>query len=464
MMENTRRTSPVDRARRSRAITALTAALLMTVTAIALPAAAAPESPEKTAADATASAEVISESQRIRGELGFDDSLKAVSKVLDSKGLALATPEAELLAAVNQWGFIGTEAEDREVQRRDSLVMQVERDLPELSAAKGFAGHFLDNENGGTFVIQFQRGTTPTSFTSTLSASARSVGGAAADIEIREVAFSSAQLTDAMRTVWEKAQAGKLSAQISSIGEDPKTNGLTIAVTDAAALKRVSVLAEGIGVPTSFTIAQGADLSCGSRISCDSPRRGGVGITRSGGSCTTGWIVVRSGVRGAITAGHCWYGTNSGNVLSSSSAVYGSLTSTNALTNATHADMRWIAIPSGAQPWIYANNSAKQNVVKGSSLGTVGATACQFGRNSATPRCGTMTSTNTSHTSDAGFVVYGQSRATFPGLPGDSGGSVATSATGVTARGTVSNGGSSGVNYSWIGYTSQYNLGTLLLG
>lgn len=406
----------------------------------------------------------IKESMRLRGEHGLDATETAVKAALRVRGLSVDARSTELQTAVNQWGFIGTPAEDREISRRESLVTRVEKDVPNLRSLPGFAGHFLDNKNGGKFIIQFEQGTAPASLAQKLSTVAALSGSTASDIQIREVKRSSADISTAIRAAWDSLGSQGATKDVSSIAENTKTNGLTIGLRSTTAKSRVGSLASKLGLPVAFTLEQGEDLACTSRTSCDSPRRGGVGITRSGSACSVGFVVVRSGVRGAVTAGHCWFGTNSGSVLSGT-PTYGSLTSTNALTNGTHADMRWIAIPSGAQPWIYSTNSAMQNVVRGQALGTVGSSVCQFGRNSASPRCGTITSTNSSHVSSVtGYTVYGQSKGTFAAAGGDSGGAVSSSTAGTTARGTVSNGASGNVNYSSIGYTSTYNLGTLLTG
>ena len=343
-------------------------------------------------------------------------------------------------------------------------MTKVERTIPELTSIPGFAGHFLDNANGGTFVVQFQAGTTPASLANQLEVAARSVGGDALDVELREVDNSSADLTEAMNMIWMKADEVNLGKAIAGIAEDPIANGLVVSVADADALDRVNDVVTSAKTPATLEVSRATDLACTNKSLCDSPRRGGVGVFRSSSPCTVGWVMVRNGVRGAITAGHCWFGTNSG-AITSGGNTYGSLTTTNALTNGTHADMRWISIPSNARPWIYASNAAPQTVVTGQSLGTVGSTACQFGANASNPRCGTITSTNSSHVSNTtGYHVYGQYRATFAAQAGDSGGSVASSTTGKTARGIVAARVGSGTAYTSIGYSGTYNMGALLKG
>ncbi|MEW2014361.1 MULTISPECIES: hypothetical protein [Microbacterium] len=442
------------------------AAIGLAATAFMAPPASASEgtSPAATGPSSPDATEILDQSERIRAELGFPASTDAIARILATEGLTIRSSAAALAPEVNEYGFIGTAAETAEISRRNALVESFESEAPEVLEAPGFAGYYLDNINGGTLVVQFQPGQAPTDLATELRELAISSGSSEEDIAIREVEHSSADLDAAMHAAWDEAQKAGYAPNIASIAEDPLTNSLDITLTDASVGELVQRTLEASGVDASYEVDQEVgDLDCSSRTDCDAPRRGGVGIDRSNAGCTTGWVMVRNGVRGAITAGHCWYGATG--TVTSGGETYGSLTSTNALAPGTHADMRWISIPSNAQPWIYANNSAKSNVVKGQSLGAVGSTACQFGRNSATPRCGTISSTNVSHYSaTVGGTVYGQSRSTMSGQGGDSGGAVASSTAGTTARGTVSYGGASWVNYSWIGYAGQYNLGTLVTG
>ncbi len=185
-------------------------------------------------------------------------------------------------------------------------------------------------------------------------------------------------------------------------------NGLVVSLKRGANATPITNLLQARGINARIEYADAVDEACTSRNVCDSPRRGGVGITMpTGSACSVGWIVTRNGARGAVTAGHCAWDRKSGSV--NSGAFYGSINSINALSAGTHADMRFIDIPGGAQPWLYQHSTTKARTVTGSSLGAVGATACLFfGRNSEFPRCGTISSTNASHFSNTcSCAVYG---------------------------------------------------------
>ncbi|MEU6313089.1 hypothetical protein [Streptomyces sp. NPDC047014] len=409
---------------------------------------------------------VIDDSLRLRKELGFEATESRLSEILQDR--RAQTPSGSIregAALVNEWGFIGTAAEAAEMKRRDALVSAVEPTVREFSQQQNFAGHFLDNRRGGRLVVQFAGALPTTNRQEALTETALKSGSTVSDVEFRLVEHSSAQLTGAMEAVWKwAAEAGGTGIPVVAVEEDVTANGLKVVLRPGSARTGVQDVLSRLDVPAVITEGGGGDEACTSRNACDSPRRGGVGISKSNSLCSIGWVVNRNGVRGAVTAGHCWYGTNSGAV-ASGSATYGSLTSTNALSNGTHADMRFLSIPSGGQPWLYQNAANKGRVVTGSSLGAVGSAACLFGRNSENARCGTISSTNASHTSTTcNCVVYGQSAASYSSAGGDSGGAVASSATGNVARGVHSGTFGGAKHYSWIGYTSTYNMGTLATG
>lgn len=410
--------------------------------------------------------DIIAESDRLRREFGFEASGTELPSTLKADMAFAASADEDTQPLVNEWGFIGTAAEAAEMQRRDTLTSAVEPMVQKFGEQGNFAGQFLDTKNGGRLVVQFADALPGKEARDELAAKAVSSGSSADDVEFRVVQRSSLELTNAMKTVWEWDDSTADTVSVVSVEEDVEANRLNVALkpgTDPAGLRETL---GNLGVPANITVSKGADdLACTSRNACGSPRRGGVGVTMpSGGGCTIGWVVKKGSSWGAVTAGHCDWGRNSGTV--KSGAAYGSLTSNNALKNGTHADMRFISISSDAKPWLYQNNSSKARVVKKQALGSVGSSSCLFGRNSATPTCGKITSTNASRrSSTCGCVVYGQSAATFSAKPGDSGGAVASSTTGNTARGILSGSDGAGkMHYSSIGYTSTYSMGNLATG
>ncbi|MFE7897515.1 hypothetical protein ACFU3E_08285 [Streptomyces sp. NPDC057424] len=435
---------------------------------VAIPAVAAQAPAPVGAVDVTggqADDDVIAESLRLRGEFGFDADGAKLASILKTKAASAPSAEAGTQSLVNEWGFIGTAAEAAEMKRRDTLTSAVEPMVQKFAEHNDFAGHFLDTENGGRLVVQFADALPAEQTRNELTATALSSGSSTDDVEFRVVQRSSAELSNAMKAVWKWDESAADAASVVSVEEDVAANRLNVALRPGTDPAGVRETLGKLGVPATITEGEGADLACTSRNKCASPRRGGVGITMpSGGGCTIGWVVKKGSSWGAVTAGHCDWGRNSGTV--KSGAAYGSLTSNNALKSGTHADMRFVKISGSAKPWLYQNNANKARVVKKKALGSVGSTSCIFGRNAANPRCGKITSTNVSRrSSTCNCVVYGQSAATFSAAPGDSGGAVASSTTGNTARGILSGTDGAGkMHYSWIGYTSTYGMGNLATG
>lgn len=416
-----------------------------------------------TVKSAVPSDDVISESIRLRGEHGLDDSRATVEDILLSRGLSPDMTQSELSAAVNQYGFIGTKSEESTITKREELVNAIGTELPDLAKQPGFAGHFLDNAHGGTLVVQFKRGTVPHSLQVDLESAASRVGALADDVKIREVGYSSDELTSEMDAWWDEGAQTVADNPIVAISEDPRTNGITIDVNTSESVQSLSMKRRSVPTPVTFRVNEDfAELACTTRNGCNDPQRGGVGITRWSSACSTGWVMYRPGGRGVLTAGHCWHNEDGGVVKSTWSL--GNLNSLNALREGTHADIRWITA-SDARPWVYGDNNNKARLVKQKSMGTIGGPVCMFGRNLSTPRCGTISSQNASHRSTAtDYRVYGQHTGTFAAAGGDSGGAVAGSAYASTARGTVSAGSNGSVNYSWIGYASTYSMGNLVTG
>ncbi|MFD9718556.1 hypothetical protein [Streptomyces sp. NPDC059076] len=426
---------------------------------LAVPAAAQTATASPTIRNAASPADraVLSESLRLRGELGFGTHTGPVRSLVEQRS---GTADG-LRPLVNAWGFIGTADEAAEMKRRDALVAAVAPTVRAYAQRNDFAGHFLDNPNGGRLVVQFA-GALPSQQTrDQLLDRAGAAGSARSAVEFRVVKHSSAQLTRAMKALWGSVRTARGASPVVAIAEDVIANRLKVTVSPGTTIRPLRATLAGLGVPAQFSEGEGVEEACTSRNVCDSPRRGGVGVSFAGVLCSIGWVVNRAGVRGAVTAGHCGWGTNSGTV-SSGAGAYGSLTNINALAAGTHADMRYISIPSGGQPWLYESAAVKARVVTGSALGTIGASACLFGRNSESARCGTISSLNASHTSSTcGCVVYGQSAASYASASGDSGGAIASGTTGSTARGVHSGSFGGAKHYSWIGYTSTYNMGSL---
>ena len=443
---------------RSRLVAAATAALVATAV-ILVPATAAVAAPDAVGvvAGEPSLRLVIDESDRLRSELGMPANRAYAAEVLSA---AFAGGDARRV--VNDWGFIGTAAEAAEMARRERVVVAFDKQRAAVTKAPGYAGHYLDNAAGGRLVIQYAGELPSPALRSAVLAGVVSTGSRADAVEFRTVAVASVDISAAMHAVW--AWAGDRAAdRVVAVGEDVKRNGLHVTLKAGVNPAPVKELLLARGIPATFTVGDGQEEACTSRNACATPRRGGVGIVLDGTEfCSAGWIVIRQGLTGAVTAGHCAWGTNSG--LVTSGGVYGVLTTLNTLAPGAHADMRYLSTASG-NPWLYQNAANKARTVTAFSFGAIGGTACLFAANSENARCGTISTTNTSHFSaTCGCTVFGQFGASYSSAVIDSGGAVASNATGNLATG-VHTGTFDGIkHFSSLDYLEFYGLGTLATG
>lgn len=446
------------------AVGAVAGAMLTGWSGPALGEGAVPESEVIAVSDAlpTPSLGILAESERLRGLHGFDPNL---DPVLETFGLTVEASEKELAAKVNNWGFIGTADENREMQRRETLLRSIELKIPGLSSSEGFGGVYLDNPNNGQLVIQFKEAI-PDGIVDRVVDVARTSGSESGDVRFEMVPFSAEDLDKTVHAVFDRGeveQSERSMAAVQSVSVDASANGLNVGLLPGTDPASIVDLLETQGVPYEITYGVFEEEDCNNRNNCGTPRRAGVQINHAGGSCTSGYLTEKQGTPGGLTAGHCWYGDNNGNV-SAGGENYGDLNGNNDLSDGTHADWRRIVLPSGS-PRLYRNDNNKFEPVDGGpSLGAQGASICLFGMNSDGPRCGTIESTNANHTSNTcGCRVYGQLAANYASDNGDSGGAVGTNATGNVAR-SIHAGAYNGEKHSsYLGYLGTYNLGHLYI-
>lgn len=181
------------------------------------------------------------------------------------------------------------------------------------------------------------------------------------EVQVRP-GFTRVELSNLATELYSELRS-RSDSTMEGVTSSHRENALVVMVSEAGAKDTQSTAADFSkrhGVSVRVQLSEGADDACSSQAYCDSPQRGGVAITRQspGSPCTSGFTVVYpSGNRMALTAGHCWYGYNSGTVYGSptnSGASFGSLNSSNALYQGSTADARVVDTPnSTTQPWIY---------------------------------------------------------------------------------------------------------------
>lgn len=330
------------------------------------------------------------------------------------------------------------------------------KEAPGMLSFEGSAGAYFE---GSTLVIQHVGVSPPPSVRGLAN---QELGWDRASISFREVAKSSAELTSYQRRIHAIAERAGAPDAVPSVAELTRTNSLEVALGPPATpqiIQEIEDLLQRGGVSYSFENSDVRVGACTSRQSCNSAQRAGVGLNLGGSVCSSGWVVNRSGVRYALTAGHCWADRNSGTVTSGTAGAYGTLNSVNTYQNGSHADLRLIRTTS-SRAWIYRSSATKAQTVTGISLPFVDGTACLYGRNSEAVRCGTITSTNTS-CSSGGVTIYGLVRSSTNMRGGDSGGAVSNTTTGSAARGVASCYSSTTMTFTNISYLSTYGLGSV---
>ncbi|WP_229402182.1 S1 family peptidase [Micromonospora okii] len=211
------------------------------------------------------------------------------------------------------------------------------------------------------------------------------------------------------------------------VGVEVSTNTVTVALTaqEEAALSKGAVPSWVTIVPAT-TDAVEEDV-CTSRANCNDSLRAGLVIRRTGGGCSLGFTARSSGVRWALTAGHCGGGTTTN--WSTAGTPIGPMSAVNALnagavdagaiqvTNSTYAADTLGRIAISGSSWVRVNGWAQTM-----SAIWVGDVVCVSARYAAPATsgnpCGVIT-----RTSDA--AVRGLTRYEgYDPCPGDSGGGV----------------------------------------
>lgn len=342
------------------------------------------------------------------------------------------------------------------MDRREELAAVTSSDAPELFSFEGYAGTRFDGE---TLVIQY-------SDTKPRLEGILKEGGSgwdARDLTFEKVEVSSVALEEAQWDLHALASSRGEPAMVQSVSELPHSNSLEVVLSpdaDSAMHTAVADLLNTRGIAYEILVGGVSGEDCTARDDCDSPQRAGVGINFDNRACSTGWVVNWSGIRRVLTAGHCWAEKTQGHV-TSGGEFFGALTSVNTLEDGAHAEIRTLGV-ADSRAAIYRNGNARLANVVGAVTPRVDTVACVFGRNSETPRCGVITSMNsTCDPLGDGRVVYGLIRAGYSSSDGDSGGAVAGSDQGASAKGvhSCSNG-----RFSSIEYLATYDLGTVASG
>ena len=214
-------------------------------------------------------------------------------------------------ASAEGYGFPMTDAEVVEFKRRGAFV-QLVTDLvvPDAQKINGWAGAYVDQHEGGRFVLMFREGSDVDE-----DGLRMRLGKDAEGLHFRYVEFTETALDNAHLKLlewWPRSTVDLLSVGISH-----QDNGLIIFVSEADVDLAWKLGAEIL--PSHMFRVEAAEPEvetvCSSRDTCYSPMKAGIrirkGSSRSSSGCTMGFHIQRGSDEQFVTAGHCgWSGSN----------------------------------------------------------------------------------------------------------------------------------------------------------
>lgn len=334
----------------------------------------------------------------------------------------------------------------------DTLELDPADDLARKSLSN--AGRFVDYDSG-TVVYQFTEHdpARDSAILAALPAEVKNVRIDTVEFSLRDLARAKAQLVPRLG-----------EGDLQGVGIDVTNNGLYLLTAGDTTAERVNTsvqLRDELGMDVPLTVEHGlnSDDACNSRAACggSNARRGGVRVQNSSNaSCTSGLNVSYNGTNYNMTAGHCWYGQNSGTITSGGQS-FGSLNSTNFLYHNSWCDCRLIATGSATTLGYFyrADFDKYQDISSAPNTVEVGDQVKLYGQyNQSLSSVSQLDYTYTSSTCSC--TIMNSALAGYVDQPGDSGGTIA-SATGTSAYG-IHSGGSGGYsrffevrNLGWTG-------------
>lgn len=241
---------------------------------------------------------------------------------------------------------------------------------------------------------------------------------------IRVVAHSLNELRERKRHVETMMSVSK---EVLGVGLDIRKNGLYVVLAPGVRAPFLVDTLPPSSVPLYIVNGINSEDSCNDRLNCGGAdaRRGGVSLNRGGGVCTSGLNVWKNGVAYSTTAGHCWYGSNSG-LVASGTQTFGSLNGSNWLFSGSHCDCRLVTTSGTTPNRLYRNNADKyQPVTSKTAYSQVGDYVRLYGRN--TQSTGQVTYLEYTYISPTcGCQLSQATLASYSSAPGDSGAAIAS--------------------------------------
>lgn len=344
----------------------------------------------------------LAEAGRLRGELGLDARSSVVAELAGSA----------LDVGSSKWGIPMTRQEDLTIDLGGRMAFADHIDtkvLPEVSQLETFAGAYYHPADGGRLSVLL---TSPDD--ETVAQISTLIGDTQRDWEVVSARFSHTALLAAVHraeATWKAVIADKYPL---GFGIDTRANGVFVELAESdlpLAPAALGAFESALGVPVAVRAGVlGRDTHCSTRDHCHGPMKAGINIYKgsnySGGWCTMGFHITRSGDEQFVTSGHCGYGGSNSQFHPAFTSAIGT-EQQSLYTNGGQDIMRVSMSDAQASDDIYNYG----NNIVGSGTPTTGETLCaSLGKGSNTVKCGTVQDdwrSWISDTADPDITVWG---------------------------------------------------------
>lgn len=353
----------------------------------------------------------LAEGVRFRSEMGFRTDLDFVTAVaLD-------------IRSSWKYGVALTPSEEAEIDRRLEIEAQTGPLSRHLKSVPTYAGGYTDQASGHVFVIGF------TDDPAKHEGAIQPLLPIGAKYRLRQVPHTLAELMALQeRITGDRDELATVGISVTAIIVDEIHNQVEVGVANLRD-QDVSSLTEryGKGILSVFGSGGGIPSACTNRSHCyGPPLRAGINVDQTG--CSLGFVVVQSGVRRILTAGHVPCGSATG-TLTHDGVGFGTVRTRSWFGGDAWetADAATIGNLTAAQDdnLVYRTSTTTNAVGVAQSFDseTYSNIVCLSGRTKEAVRCGTRVTTNATICFSEGCLRE-QREATFELYIGDSGGAV----------------------------------------
>lgn len=343
------------------------------------------------------------------------DQAEALARTRGSLGFATSPADLSRLTSMppSDFGVPLFDSEIQDLERRAASQAAVTEFRQAMESADGWGGLYIDQSTGGTVNVLVKEA-------GRAKAAAR-ISSLNPDwqIALRSADFSLEELVAIDQEL--KAGLPLFELGVVRIGVEIPRNRIVIGVVGSQQ-PLVQRLGE-VKSRTAIVIEEAEPISPGacSRSNCPNPIKGGLAITSTQGTCTSGLMMRTGSTSYATTAGHCSNVPETGTVWKHNGASIGTVTK-NPWFNLSRADVAAIDLASNSQESnkIYTSSTTTLSITSRQAQegDNVGDLVCHSGISSGV-ECGTLEAAQTIYIEGTRFDDM--RRAQVPFTYGDSG-------------------------------------------